>query len=233
MKKTIAIALIVLPMALAACMTGDPSDGDPTASDPTEDTSPDGPVPVPADAQILSAHQAVLDRVMKAADPQAAYAQLSAADRAEFDSLTRPAGEPSVTTTLDGNTPAITPDAATAAKFNGCFSVHATGGRKAFFGNTLYTFWQTTKVCAKGGKVTSVAVTSAGGETSTPGWRIAHAPTTSKLNVGWEGRGKAAYHFVLGAGPWDIQHPSDCLQLRLNADGKHFRVMTSCDLEAR
>jgi len=64
MKKTIAIALIALPMALAACMTGDPSDGDPTASDPTEDTSPDGPVPVAADAPILSAHQAVLDRVM-------------------------------------------------------------------------------------------------------------------------------------------------------------------------
>jgi hypothetical protein len=161
------------------------------------------------------------------------YAQLSAADRAEFDSLTQPAGDPSVTTTLDGNTPAITPDAAAAAKFNGCFSVHATGGRKALFGNTLYTFWQTTKVCAKGGKVTSVAVTSAGGETSTPGWRIAHAPTTSKLNVGWEGRGLAAYHFVLGAGPWDIQHPSDCIQLRLNADGKHFRAMSSCDLEAR
>jgi hypothetical protein len=137
-----------------------------------------------------------------------------------------------VNSSISGDTPAITPDAATAAKFHGCWSVHATGGRKGFFGNTLYTFWQTTKVCANAGKVTSVAVLGAGGETSTPGWRIAHAPNTSKLNVGWEGRGLAQYHFVLGAGPWDIQHPSDCLQLRLNADGKHFRVMLSCDLRA-
>jgi hypothetical protein len=221
-------------MALAACMTGsDPSDGDPTASDPTEDTSPDGPVPVPEDAPILSAHRALLDRVLNAADPNAAYAQLSAADRAEFDSLTRPAGDPIATTTISGDSPAITPDAATAAKFNGCWSVHAHNGAKALAGNTLYTFWQTTQVCARAGKVTSVAVTSAGGETSTPGWRIAHAPTTSKLNVGWEGRGLATYHFVLGAGPWDIQHPSDCIQLRLNADGKHFRAMSSCDKEAR
>ena len=232
MKNSIAIALIALPVALAACVTGssDPTDQDPTAPDSTDDTST-SPPPLPDDSAILGPHKALLDKVLNAADPQAAYNQLSSEEKAEFDSLTKPAGDPTVNTTVTGGAPAITPDVAT-AKFTGCWGMHATGGAKALAGNTLYTFWQDTGVCVKNGKVTSVSITNAHGETSTPGWRIAHAPTTSKLNAGWEGRGLAEYHFVLGAGPWDIQHPSDCLQLRLNADGKHHRVFYGCDLES-
>jgi hypothetical protein len=247
MKNSIAIVLMALPVALAACMTGSPDAADQdqtTAPDPADEASVDGPpVPLPEDAPILDAHQRVLDQVIKAPDPQSAYNQLSAADRAEFDSLTQPAGGPTVDTTISDDSAAVTPDAVTpdavtpdadsAAKFNGCWSVHVVARRKSLLGNTLYTFWQTTRVCAKGGKVTSVAVPYANGETSTLGWRKRAAATRSKRNVGWEGRGLAAYHFVFGVGGWNIQHPSDCLQLRLNADGRHFRVLHSCDLEAR
>jgi hypothetical protein len=80
------------------------------------------------------------------------------------------------------------------------------------------------------GSVYSVWVDGAGGETSTPGWRIAHAPTTSTLNVGWEGRGLARYYFVFGAGGWDLIHPSDCIQQLLNANGHDHRSTRSCDL---
>lgn len=118
------------------------------------------------------------------------------------------------------------------AAYTGCRSLNQTYERKALLGNTLYTYWQTTKVCAYNGRVTSVAVTNAGGETSTPGWRIARAPTKSAKSVGWEGRGLARYYFVLGAGGIDIQNPSDCIQQRLNANGRDHRPMKSCNLDA-
>jgi len=119
------------------------------------------------------------------------------------------------------------------AAFDGCWERKKTYEAKAAFGNTLYTAWQTTRVCARDGRVTSVAVTNAGGETSTPGWRIARAPTKSAKSVGWEGRGLAQYYFVLGAGVIDIQNPSDCIQQRLNANGRDHRSMSSCNLDAR
>jgi hypothetical protein len=119
------------------------------------------------------------------------------------------------------------------AAYTGCWQRSKTSERKSILGNTLYTYWQTTRVCAKNGRVTSVAVTNAGGETSTPGWRIARPPTKSAKSVGWEGRGLARYYFVLGAGGIDIQNPSDCIQQRLNANGRDHRAMTSCNLDAR
>ena len=108
--------------------------------------------------------------------------------------------------------------------------LHQKYARKALAGNTLYTYWQSTHVCTSKGKVTKVWVSDAGGETSTPGWRIDKRPNTSTKNVHWEGRGAARYHFVLGAGPWNIQHPVDCIQERLNADGRHYLTTKSCDL---
>ena len=118
------------------------------------------------------------------------------------------------------------------AAYTGCWTRSQTNKRKALLGNTLYTYWQTTRVCARNGRVISVAVTNADGETSTPGWRIVRNPVKSHKSVGWEGRGLARYYFVLGAGGVDIQHPSDCIQLRLNADGRHYRPMSSCNLDA-
>ena len=116
--------------------------------------------------------------------------------------------------------------------YSGCWAMRTKTGRKALLGNTLYTYWQTTQVCVSSGKVTSVSITEADGETSTPGWRIAHDPTKATKNVGWEGRATAKYYFVLGAGPWDVQHPTDCLQLRLNGNGHDSRSLTDCSLDA-
>jgi hypothetical protein len=119
------------------------------------------------------------------------------------------------------------------AAYTGCWALNQTYERKALLRNTLYTYWQTTKVCARNGRVTSVAVTNADGETSTPGWRIARDPRKSAKSVGWEGRGLARYYFVLGAGGIDVQQPSDCIQQRLNANGRDHRSMKSCNLDAR
>jgi len=119
------------------------------------------------------------------------------------------------------------------AAYSGCWELNQVGGRKSRLGNTLYTYWQTTRVCAKNGRVTSVAVTDADGETSTPGWRVAHAPTTKSKNVRWEGRGLARYYFVLGAGGWDVGNPTDCIQQRLNGNGVHHLSSPSCNLDAR
>lgn len=226
--KTIHIAMVLLSsIGFTACM-----DAPGTSSDSDDPTAP------ASDNEVLAPYQPLLQRVFNAADPVAAYDQLNAEDRAIVDRATQPYGDLEThfetapaddAEGLDANAHAD----ALHAKFSGCWALHFTGKRKAFFGNTIYTYWQNTNVCASGGKVTKVSVTNAGGETSTPGWRIRHAPATSTYNPGWEGRGKAQYYFVLGVGGWDIHHPSDCLQGRLNADGSHYRVMTSCDLQAK
>jgi hypothetical protein len=171
--------------------------------------------------------ESVAKRVFQSEDPAAAYGQLSPAEREKLRAVMTPGPAEIVEEKIVGAPPT------TLRAFNGCWAVHATARRKAAAGNTLYTYWQTTRVCARKGKVTNISVYEAGGETSTPGWRIDKKPDRSVRNVGWEGRGLALYHFVLGAGPWDIQTPTDCLQLRLNADGRHHRSMGSCDKEAR
>jgi len=168
----------------------------------------------------------VAKRVFASSDSAAAYKNLSKADRQKFLGVMTPGDFEPIQEKI------VNEPSASGKSFNGCWALHATGGRKAFFGNTLYTYWQSTRVCARNGRVTMVNVYDAGGETSTPGWHIKHPPTLTRRNVGWEGRGKAEYHFVL-SGPWDIQSPTDCIQLRLNADGRHYRVMNSCDLGAR
>jgi hypothetical protein len=169
------------------------------------------------------------EQVYNADDPIKARSALTVEEQNLLDSVTQPA-------TLDVESLLI-PDAetlgaATLKAFTGCWAMNQVYERKALLGNTLYTYWQTTQVCAQNGQVTSVAVTNADGETSTPGWRIAHAPTTSTKNVRWEGRGLARYYFVFGAGGWDLQHPSDCIQQRLNANGHDHRSMSSCNLDA-
>ncbi len=171
------------------------------------------------------------ERVFDAADPAAAYAALDAEQRAKVDGVTT-LGELVVQETFideKGQVSAVRPDAAPSS-FSGCYSKHKKHKRKALLGNTLYTYWQSTRVCVSNGHVTSVKVHGADGETSTPGWRIAHGPKTKTKNVGWEGRGLAKYYFVLGAGGWDIQHPSDCIQQRLNANGHDHVSSGSCDL---
>jgi hypothetical protein len=183
---------------------------------------------VMAHAEAVSDHVqqglTLAEQVYNADDPIQARSALTVEEQNLLDSVTQPATVEVESQLIEG--------AANLDAFTGCWGWHQVYGRKALAGNTLYTYWQTTRVCAQNGRVTSVAVTYADGETSTPGWRIAHAPTTSTRNVGWEGRGLARYYFVLGAGPWDIVHPSDCIQQRLNGNGHDHRSMSSCDLAA-
>lgn len=226
--NTMRLMMVLLSsIGFSACMDAPGTSSD--SNDPAATTNHN---------EVLTPYQPLLQRVFNAANPGAAYEQLTAEDRTIVDHATQPYGDPDThfeiapvddaegTESTDAHADALQ------ARFSGCWALHFTGARKAILGNTLYTYWQNTNVCVSGGKVTKVSVTNAGGETRTLGWRITHEPTTSTYNAGWEGRGKAQYYFVLGVGGWDIQHPSDCLQGRLNADGSHYRVMTSCDLQA-
>jgi hypothetical protein len=176
------------------------------------------PAAAPAEAR---AGLAVAQQVFAAAKPKDAYDRLSAAERKRFDDVVRPASH-KVSTSAE--------PLKAAAAAGPCWRLHRTGEYKGRAGNTLYTFWQTSSICVRNKKVYKVKVESAGGETSTPGWRIAQKPSLSTKNVSWEGRGLARYHFVLGAGGWDIQHPSDCLQVRLNADKRHSSSSLSCNI---
>jgi hypothetical protein len=119
------------------------------------------------------------------------------------------------------------------AAYTGCWSLNQTDEHTARFGNTLFTYWQTTKVCAINGRVSSVAVTYADGETNTPGWRIKSPPEKSAKSVGWEGRGLAKFFFVFGTNGFDLQHSSPCIQQRLNANGHDHQSMRTCNLDAR
>jgi hypothetical protein len=173
---------------------------------------------------------AIASRVFEAADPAAAYAGLSAEERAKVDGVTTP-GEVEVEETLvDKQGEELDASAVVLASYSGCYEWHQKYLMKSHWGNTVYSYWQSTSVCVSRGSVISVRVYDTGGETSTPGWRIVHDPTTATKNVGWEGRGKAQYYFVFGAGGWDLVHPSDCIQQRLNANGHDHLTSASCDL---
>ena len=186
----------------------------------------------------------VAERVQASADPAAAYHSLSTQDRAAFDAANRlDHTELSVSaaglnsnagkTLLPAQAEALlaTPVGQSAlAAYSGCWAMQTKGAAKALAGNTLYTYGQSTEVCVRSSAVYYVKVYNVWDETSTPGWRIDKNPTTTTFNAGWEGRGRAQYYFVLGAGPWDVQHPTTCLQLRLNRDGSHYAASYSCNL---
>lgn len=187
---------------------------------------------------------ALAKQVHDADDPVKARSNLTVEEQKLLDSVTLPAdlevqsqridGAPTLSAPTKGASTlsAPTQGASTLSAYSGCWRWYQKAERKALLGNTLYTYWQTTRVCARNGQVTSVAVENADGETSTPGWRIAHNPTTSTKNVGWEGRGLARYYFVLGAGGVDVQNPTDCIQQRLNGNGHDHRYLSSCSLDA-
>lgn len=183
--------------------------------------------------------------VFSAQNPETAYRALSTTDRAAFNAVERVAHAEQTTklagmgananTNVSHSAAAVLkqnarPGASVSAAFNGCWAMQVSGGATAAAGNTLYTYGQSTQVCVANSRVTGVAVYNVWDETSTPGWRVDKPATTRTFNAGWEGRGLAQYYFVLGAGPWDIAHPTTCLQLRLNGDGSHYASSRSCNL---
>lgn len=197
-----------------------------------------GAIETPSNAPSAAAKEGadLASKVFSASDPAAARAKLSAAEREKFDQATMPASlevSEKKRVPVSGEEGDAKAGDQTAAAGSDCYGYNQTFKRKAALGNTLYTYWQTTHVCRRGRHITSVRVTNAGGETSTPGWRIDKGPRVSTKNVGWEGRGNARYHFVLGVGGWDIAHPTDCIQQRVNVNGHSHRSMPSCNLDAR
>ena len=168
---------------------------------------------------------AVAKSVFASASPRAAYNALSSAQRTAFNRAESPTSR--VLLAHTGTLPSAS--AMMAASFTGTFALSDRWGAKAAAGNTLYTWWQATKVTVSSGHVTGVSVYNYGYETSTPGWRE-NGISTQKYNAGWEGRGLVIAKFVLGVAGWDIQHTTNCGQLRLNADGYHYLASTSCNL---
>lgn len=185
---------------------------------------------------------AIAKQVFASADPHAAYNKLTAAQRASFNSVELPAVvKADVSAKGLGSNDGRTLSSAqlggsveSAMKvipyYSGCWAMAFSGGAKAAAGNTLYTYGQSTEVCVSNNSVTAVYVYNVWDETSTPGWRIDKDPTTKTFNAGWEGRGLAQYYFVLGVAGWDVQHPTTCLQGRLNGNGYNYLVNYSCNL---
>jgi len=168
---------------------------------------------------------AVAHSVFASKNPRAAYAALTPAQRTAFVRAETPASRVLLahTTTMPSAKAMIT------AAFSGTFWDSAQWGAKAAAGNTLYTWWQATKVWISSGHVTQVQVYNYGYETSTPGWRT-NGISTQKYNAGWEGRGLVIAKFVLGVAGWDIQHTTNCGQIRLNGDAVHYLISSSCNL---
>lgn len=171
---------------------------------------------------------AVAQRVFAADNPRMAYESLSTGDRMAFDAVERVS-----LITHSSSATRITTDAAAtnfAAAYSGCWAMSQTWKGYGTFGNVLFTYWQATRVCVSAGNVYSVSVYNYGGETSTPGWYVKKNPTTRTYNAGWEGRGLVQVYFALGVNGWDVQQPTLCGQLRLNANGYNYLDSASCNL---
>jgi hypothetical protein len=199
-----------------------------------------------APAASASHPEIVANSVLTAPNPRAAYDALDRRDRAAFDSVELPATT-STTIRVQGIganagktlTPPRaarllqhdTPGSKVSVAYSGCWAMQTTGwSQSRFLHKTLYRYGQSTEVCVSRGRVTKIYVYNVWDETSTPGWRTVKDAKTAAFNVGWEGRGRAQYYFVLGVGGWDIQHPTTCLQLRLNGNGYNYALNGSCSL---
>lgn len=200
--------------------------------------------PAAANAATVEQGTSVGTSVFSSQNPQAAYRALGASERAAFDSVHK-VDRTSTTVRAQGvganEGTRLSPSRAAklgstrrgalvSPRYSGCWAMQVSGSARAAAGNTLYTYGQSTQVCVRNNRVSGITVYNVWNETSTPGWRIDKRPTTSRFNAGWEGRGLAQYYFVLGAGGWDIQRPTTCLQLRLNANGYNYSHSRSCNL---
>jgi hypothetical protein len=192
-----------------------------------------GTVASPATAAPASTAQramALARAVASSKDPSASLAGLSTADQALVKEAVTPVRTDVTMERLA--TPAnagITPD-----NFFGSWGLHGTWTAKDIYGISLFSFWQTTTVTSTNGDaITTVTVSDKGEQIFNAGigWRVAHAAVGSTKNCGWEGRGLAKFYFVFGTGGYDLAHPTNCGQIRMNIDGINKWILTSCDLE--
>jgi hypothetical protein len=175
----------------------------------------------------------VAERVAASADPAQAYHALSASDLAAFNSVEIPVSTVLVSQSITplSMSPAVAAvpmSSAVTAAFSGCWALSGTFSGVAAAGNTLYTYWQATRVCVSGGSVTGVVVCNDDGETSTPLWQF-KGVTTATYNAGFEGRGLVKAHFQLGTYGIIVQDVYACGQLRLNANGSNYAMSYSCN----
>lgn len=174
---------------------------------------------------------AIVDGVLSAPDPAAAYDALSAQDRAVFDDHMLPAAVKVDTTAV---TPADDTARASAAAgaiafADGCWAGRADGSAQSTAGNTLYTFFVTGSWCVTGGAVTSSSLYQAGGETATPGWRFEGTTSSGADVIGGQGRSFASQRFVLGSYGIDIQTVDECMRVNGQADS-YFTSTRTCSL---
>lgn len=173
----------------------------------------------------------IASEVFSTSNPKAAFERLSPRDRRSFERVTTLAKveETTVTTKIPRRasvrTKRLQSRAATVCSVN----IYTKRAGKSVAGNTLYTYWQRTQVCAKGSdRIGTIKVTNVGGETSTIGWSY-NGYSIAKFDAGWEGRGLAKFKFSFGWGP-ATQNPTPCAQVRINKSYQTYSTSGSCNL---
>jgi len=187
-----------------------------------------------ADTGAAARGLAVAERILEAPSPEAAYASLSPSERADFDAANLPA-----TAELTESSPvlvaqkrAASADADGSVLIEYCWSWVQSGRYKSLVGLTLFTYGNTVEVCYqnRNSTVTSIRVFNMWNEVKSVGWREKHEPVAKTYNARWEGRGLSQHFLAFGAGGWDINHPTTCLQQRLSGNGHDRRALISCNL---
>ncbi len=170
-------------------------------------------------------------KVFSTSNPKAAFEQLSPQDRKSFERVTTLAKveETTVSTRMPRRASVRTKRLQSRAAAICSVSIYTKRAGKSVAGNTLYTYWQRTQVCAKGSdRIGTIKVTNVGGETSTIGWSY-NGYTIEKYDAGWEGRGLAKFKFSFGWGP-ATQNPTPCAQIRINKSYQTYSTSGSCNL---
>lgn len=177
---------------------------------------------LPATAADVAADPvAVATRVFDSADPQAAWAALTESERLAFEAATRP-DHAEFSETKSSR--------ATLAAYTGCWAKAGQWTQYSMIGLALFSWWQTTRVCASQGVTTSVSVSSYGEQVLGVGWYTTGASTTDTFRTAADGRGLSRAHFALGSNGWNLQEATPCGQIRLAANGVNYSSSTSCIL---
>ena len=222
LKKLRFVTACVVAGALMSALSGSPANASPQNGDASD----------------------VIERVLQSTDPAAAYQQLSAEERTEFDYRMMPAEtEESVEfwpadavaerSARLGNVPGS--DMTTLANGDvtilayGCWYGKARGATKGGAGNTLYTYFTTLNWCyGSDGRMTA-RLYEADGETKTPGWRYDGVQNSNSAVIWPKAVAWAQHKFTLGIGLVDIKSDSRCQRVTGRQTGV-AQYSTACGL---
>lgn len=162
------------------------------------------------DALLASGRIDVVTQVLEAEDPDAAYAELSAAEQAEFDYWMKPVEVVQVSPPVLA--PAPTSDSGINACWNGFSGVWIW---KSLAGVHLYEMWMNGSWCTNDvtGSATSASYTNSGGSGLAPGWRHDGRRGFASGVSGGQAKIWSQHRFVLGAGGWDVQTIDQCMRI--------------------